>query len=366
MRSTKAPTPRPRPAWLLLHGADVNPTRPVRPRSRIVLLHGWLQSHTAWLPTALALRDLYGHSVLLLDFYGHGLSHAPSSAAMSPAGWTQLVEDRVAAIGWDRGAPLVLGGCSLGAAVCYRYTLAHPDRVSRLVLVTPAGLPEPPYMPCHPVGSAARTVCSMLPDTARWADALRVIVDTPEYGVDVEAVIELAAQGRCRLFVYGAGLDIVHSPRATYWKSVAQRLATAAAATPTTATATAATTTATPTTAAATAATTAATPTAATPTTAAAVASAAATGCASSQHQHQLHSAQLQSPVQMQSHQHQLHSAQMQSPVQMQSPRRASAVRYTYLTGRTHWGVCSDLYGLGLHEDEELWHDRAAPERSRL
>ena len=366
MRSTKAPTPRPRPAWLLLHGADVNPTRPVRPRSRIVLLHGWLQSHTAWLPTALALRDLYGHSVLLLDFYGHGLTHAPSSAAMSPAGWTQLVEDRVAAIGWDRGAPLVLGGCSLGAAVCYRYAQAHPDRVSRLVLVTPAGLPEPPYMPCHPVGSAARTVCSMLPDTARWADALRVIVDTPEYGVDVEAVIELAAQGRCRLFVYGAGLDIVHSPRAAYWKSVAQRLATAAAATPTTATATAAT------------------PTAATPTTAAAVAAAAATGCASSQHQHQLHSAQMQSPVQMQSpqhqlhsaqmqspvqmqsHQHQLHSAQMQSPVQIQSPRRASAVRYTYLTGRTHWGVCSDLYGLGLHEDEELWHDRAAPERSRL
>ena len=329
MRSTKAPTPRPaatRPAWLLLHGADVNPTRPVRPRSRIVLLHGWLQSHTAWLPTALALRDLYGHSVLLLDFYGHGLTHAPSSAAMSPAGWTQLVEDRVAAIGWDRGAPLVLGGCSLGAAVCYRYAQAHPDRVSRLVLVTPAGLPEPPFMPCHPVGSAARAVCSLLPDTVRWADALRVIVDTPEYGVDVEAVLELAAQGRCRLFVYGAGLDIVHSPRATFWNSVARRLATGTTATSTTATATAATSTT-------------------------ADADADATGCASTG---PLHSAQMQSPV------------QMHSPVQMQSPRRAPAVRYTYLAGRTHWGVCSDLYGLGLHEDEELWHDRAAPARSRL
>ena len=331
MRSTPRPAAT-RPAWLLLHGADVNPTRPVRPRSRIVLLHGWLQSHTAWLPTALALRDLYGHSVLLLDFYGHGLTHAPSSAAMSPAGWTQLVEDRVAAIGWDRGAPLVLGGCSLGAAVCYRYAQAHPDRVSRLVLVTPAGLPEPPFMPCHPVGSAARAVCSLLPDTVRWADALRVIVDTPEYGVDVEAVLELAAQGRCRLFVYGAGLDIVHSPRATYWMSVAQRLATGTTATSTTATATAATSTT-------------ATATAATPTTATADAAAAATGCAST------------GP---------LHSAHMQSPVQMQSPRRAPAVRYTYLAGRTHWGVCSDLYGLGLHEDEELWHDRAAPARSRL
>ena len=146
------------------------------------------------------------------------------------------------------------------------------------------------------------------------------------------------AQGRCRLFVHGAGLDIVHSPRATYWKSVGQRLATATAATSTIATATAADPTTT-------------TATAATPTTAAATASAAATGCASTG---PLHSAQMHSPV------------QMHFPVQMQSPRRAPAVRYTYLAGRTHWDVCSDLYGLGLHEDEELWHDRAAPERSRL
>ena len=169
-----------RPCWLLLHGADVQPLRPARRSSRVVLLHGWMQHHACWLPTAMALRDLYGHSVLLLDFYSHGLSVSPSAAQASPAGWTELLEERLAAIGWDHGPRIVLGGCSLGAAISMRYVAAHPHRVNRLVLVAPAGLPEPFFMPCHPVGAIARGIVSMLPDSARWADRLRVIVDTPQ------------------------------------------------------------------------------------------------------------------------------------------------------------------------------------------
>ena len=44
-------------------------------------------------------------------------------------------------------------------------------------------------------------------------------------------------------------------------------------------------------------------------------------------------------------------------------------LRYTHLAGRTHWGVCSGLYELALHEDESLWHDAdtaAARVRARL
>ena len=44
----------PRPFWLVLRGDDARARRP-RPRSRVVLLHGWLQSHTCWLRTALFL-----------------------------------------------------------------------------------------------------------------------------------------------------------------------------------------------------------------------------------------------------------------------------------------------------------------------
>ena len=71
--------------WMLVHGTDVRPTRP-RPRARVVLLHGWLQDHTAWLPTALALRDLYGHSTLLLDFFSHGHTRATCPTDATPAG----------------------------------------------------------------------------------------------------------------------------------------------------------------------------------------------------------------------------------------------------------------------------------------
>ena len=41
----------------------------------MVLLHGWMQSHTVWLRTAACLR-IVQPDVLLLDWWGHGLSHS--------------------------------------------------------------------------------------------------------------------------------------------------------------------------------------------------------------------------------------------------------------------------------------------------
>ena len=52
-----------RPAWLVLRGNDVVPSRPAPKRSRVVLLHGWLQEHSSWLKTGMALRDVFGHDV---------------------------------------------------------------------------------------------------------------------------------------------------------------------------------------------------------------------------------------------------------------------------------------------------------------
>jgi hypothetical protein len=70
------PTHLPTFYWSMLRGSDAMhaPTQPVPRRSRVVLLHGWLQDHTCWLSTAVALRDSYSHDVLLMDFYGHGRS----------------------------------------------------------------------------------------------------------------------------------------------------------------------------------------------------------------------------------------------------------------------------------------------------
>ena len=81
--------------------------------------------------------------------------------------------------------------------------------------------------------------------------------------------MSLAAEGRCKLFVYGAGLDVIHSPHADFWREAAGRLAASGAA----------------------------------------------------------------------------------------AAGEVPPVNYTYLPGRTHWGVCANLYALGLHDDESLWHD---------
>ncbi len=152
-----------KPAWLLLRGTDATPTRPAPVRSRVVLLHGWLQDHGSWLKVAMALRDVYGHDCLLIDFWGHGHSPIPSATHLSDDSYTRLVEECCARCGWDSGPPLCLAGASLGAAVALRFTRDHPTRVARLTLVVPAGLPEPWYMPAHWLSRIALALADAAP-----------------------------------------------------------------------------------------------------------------------------------------------------------------------------------------------------------
>ena len=214
-----------KPLWVLLHGSDA-PARTSPPHARVVLLHGWLQTHDCWLATATELRDNFGHDVLLLDLWDHGHSTAPSADVMSLEGYVALVSDRLAAIGWDSGPPISMAGCSMGAAVAARYAAAHSGRVARLTLITPPGLPEPWYMPCHPVRILAKAVVAAAPAQSSLVHKLRVIRTTPEYGVPLDALFELVERGALRLTVYLAGLDIVHSPHLAYWRAAEARVNT--------------------------------------------------------------------------------------------------------------------------------------------
>jgi pimeloyl-ACP methyl ester carboxylesterase len=217
-----------RPFWLLLRGADAKLKPPSRPASRVVLVHGWLQSHRSWLRTAAALRDGFGHDVLLLDLYGHGFSDSPSAASMSPASYVELLEKRLAAVGWDCGPPLMLAGVSLGAAVAARFTARHPERVARLTLVCPPGLPEPWWMPCHAARKLAKAVVAAAPAEAASVHLLRVIRTTPDYDVPVDELLARAARGALRLTVYLAGFDIIHSPHLATWRAHVTRCSGAA------------------------------------------------------------------------------------------------------------------------------------------
>ena len=80
-------------------------------------------------------------------------------------------------------------------------------------------------MPCHAARGLAKAVCALAPSTARWADVLRVIRATPEYGVSFGTILGLLSTGTIHsLAVYLAGWDVVHSAHLAYWRAAEQHV----------------------------------------------------------------------------------------------------------------------------------------------
>jgi len=99
-------------------------------RARVAFLHGAGDQAGTWADAARALHPDY--SLLVIDLPGHGDS-APASGPLPIA----TVLAGVSAV-LDRettDAPVTLVGHSLGAWIASLYAVAHPSRVSRLVLV---------------------------------------------------------------------------------------------------------------------------------------------------------------------------------------------------------------------------------------
>jgi 3-oxoadipate enol-lactonase len=106
----------------------------------IVLCHGLTASRRYVVHGSRALeRD--GHRVITYDARGHGESD-PASAEQS-YGYPALIEDleRVveAEVGEER---FLLGGHSMGAHTAVGYALAHPERLSGLVIIGPTYMGE--------------------------------------------------------------------------------------------------------------------------------------------------------------------------------------------------------------------------------
>ena len=102
--------------------------------SPVVVLHGGPGAHHDYLLPgfdALARR----HTLIYYDQRGGGQSPVPRDV---PVGWREQVADLEAlreAWGLDR---LTLAGYSWGALLALLYAIHHPDRVARLLLVSPA------------------------------------------------------------------------------------------------------------------------------------------------------------------------------------------------------------------------------------
>ena len=96
----------------------------------IIFLHGWLDDCTVWKSQVEPLAKK--HRVILYDHRGHGQSDKPNGKYSLET----LVNDLHTLMQeLDIGKSIVVGH-SLGGMTALTFSLSHPDRVSRLVLVS--------------------------------------------------------------------------------------------------------------------------------------------------------------------------------------------------------------------------------------
>jgi pimeloyl-ACP methyl ester carboxylesterase len=121
------------PGGIRVHYQDVGgPGRPT-----VVLVHGYGDSFLTWERVVQRLSPRF--RVIALDLPGHGLTRAPANFVAASDNYVPVLEAFAAKAGLQR---FTLAGNSLGGGVAWQYALAHPERVSGLVLVDAAGWPD--------------------------------------------------------------------------------------------------------------------------------------------------------------------------------------------------------------------------------
>lgn len=101
----------------------------------VVLLHANFSNLIDWDPWVDALRDRY--RVVRLDLTSHGLTGPDPTGDYTLPRTLALTEQFIDALGIDRAT---FGGTSLGGTVAIHYTVRHPERVERLILLSPGSL----------------------------------------------------------------------------------------------------------------------------------------------------------------------------------------------------------------------------------
>lgn len=105
----------------------------------VVLVHGFSVPYYIWDPTFTALAAA-GLRVLRYDLFGRGYSDRPKATYN-----TNLFDRQLLSLldGLGLSAPVDLAGLSMGGAIVVNFADRHPERLRKLALVDPAGMPQP-------------------------------------------------------------------------------------------------------------------------------------------------------------------------------------------------------------------------------
>jgi pimeloyl-ACP methyl ester carboxylesterase len=106
----------------------------------IILLHGFGSSLETWQPWADSLSKSY--RVVRLDLPGCGISDPDSTGDYSDDRALAILRHLMEALSIKQA---VLIGNSMGGRIAWRFTAAFPDRVTKLVLISPDGFASPGF-----------------------------------------------------------------------------------------------------------------------------------------------------------------------------------------------------------------------------
>jgi len=104
----------------------------------IVFLHGWTGNYTRWEPTRKLLAK--NHRTVIYDLRGHGYSEKRKDLDFS---FEAFVEDHLGMMEALKVERSVLAGHSMGGMIAQHFALAHPEKVSKLILVGTTACPAP-------------------------------------------------------------------------------------------------------------------------------------------------------------------------------------------------------------------------------
>ena len=123
-------------AGVRLHMRDSGP----RDAPAVVMLHGFGASLHTWEPWAQALAA--EHRVVRFDLPGFGLSGADPGGDYSEQRSVQVLLALMDRLGIERAS---LIGNSIGGKIAWNFAALYPDRVNKLVLVSPDGFASPGF-----------------------------------------------------------------------------------------------------------------------------------------------------------------------------------------------------------------------------